>query len=332
MKTTLTATQESLHGRAVHAAEEFHKCTWSLIEILHEAEHTKLHRAFDCASLFVYAVNHLKLDESVAYTLITAARKAREIPRLARSLREQKLSLAKAARIFSTLSSENADQLVSFAENHSTREINLEVARVRKKAGLPQMVRTIQISEDTLNKIKRVRSLSRSEDLNMALDMALDEYLERHDPIKKAARANQRVKRAEPAGAGQQAAHVQNAHGGRRTGRDQFAEAPISQVTPPAGQLCTYRVQRRKPLTAAEKHQVVARDGGRCTHQDGRGIRCANDRYLHIHHIKPVSLGGTNDPNNLTTLCSFHHDLAHQLSLPLEGQVTWLREPRWRYL
>jgi predicted restriction endonuclease len=64
---------------------------------------------------------------------------------------------------------------------------------------------------------------------------------------------------------------------------------------------------------------------------DANGNRCPNDRYLHIHHIQPVSHGGSNEPGNLTTLCSYHHDMAHQLSFGIEGQVTWLREQSTLY-
>jgi hypothetical protein len=53
------------------------------------------------------------------------------------------------------------------------------------------------------------------------------------------------------------------------------------------------------------------------------------DKYDPVRH--PVSRGGTNDPENLTTLCGFHHDLAHQLSLPIDGQITWLRSPSAKY-
>ncbi|MGZ3722236.1 MAG: HNH endonuclease, partial [Bdellovibrionales bacterium] len=77
--------------------------------------------------------------------------------------------------------------------------------------------------------------------------------------------------------------------------------------------------------TAAEIHAVNIRDKGRCMFVDEHGTRCGCDRWTHIHHIIEVRKGGTNHIDNLITLCSFHHDLVHQLSLPIEGQITWLR-------
>lgn len=33
---------------------------------------------------------------------------------------------------------------------------------------------------------------------------------------------------------------------------------------------------------------------------------------LQVHHIKPLSVGGTNDPSNTTLLCDFCHKTKHQ--------------------
>ena len=51
--------------------------------------------------------------------------------------------------------------------------------------------------------------------------------------------------------------------------------------------------------------QVRKRDGYRCT-QCG-----AKDVELHVHHIVPLSLGGSNEDNNLTTLCDYCHGEIH---------------------
>lgn len=47
---------------------------------------------------------------------------------------------------------------------------------------------------------------------------------------------------------------------------------------------------------------ILHRDGGACT-ADG----CRSRYRLQPHHIRPRSRGGTLDPDNLTTLCWFHH-------------------------
>jgi hypothetical protein len=105
------------------------------------------------------------------------------------------------------------------------------------------------------------------------------------------------------------------------------AEAQGQRPVPKQGPTPNHKpASLRRPLSASEKHAVFLRDEGRCTFVNERGERCSNDRYLHVHHIKMVSQGGTNELSNTIVLCSVHHDLVHQLSFPIDGQVNWLRE------
>lgn len=55
----------------------------------------------------------------------------------------------------------------------------------------------------------------------------------------------------------------------------------------------------RQPIPRKLRHQVFQRDGYRC-----RECGATNkETRLHVDHIKPVSKGGTNDLDNLQTLC-----------------------------
>ncbi len=75
----------------------------------------------------------------------------------------------------------------------------------------------------------------------------------------------------------------------------------------------------------AEIRRMVARRDRGCRFPD-----CgAPQRLIHVHHIVPVSRGGTHDPDNLILLCSFHHlRYVHRLGWTAEldpetGLVTW---------
>ena len=60
-----------------------------------------------------------------------------------------------------------------------------------------------------------------------------------------------------------------------------------------------YYKKRRKSIPGRLRHKVFQRDGYRC-----RECGATNkETTLHVDHIKPVSKGGTNDLNNLQTLC-----------------------------
>ena len=55
------------------------------------------------------------------------------------------------------------------------------------------------------------------------------------------------------------------------------------------------------------RERVLDRDGLECRERDGR---CSGP--LQIHHIVPLSKGGTNDLDNLVTICHYHHSLKHR--------------------
>ncbi len=73
----------------------------------------------------------------------------------------------------------------------------------------------------------------------------------------------------------------------------------------------------RQAVPPAVRRGVVRRDGGRC-----RVPGCRNATWLEVHHLRPVSEGGTNDPDGLVLLCGAHHRLQHQGYLWVEGETT----------
>ena len=67
----------------------------------------------------------------------------------------------------------------------------------------------------------------------------------------------------------------------------------------------------RAPLPALVRHKLNIKFQGQCAYQDQRGERCPQRRFLDIHHLKPVSEGGTNELENLELLCTGHHRVRH---------------------
>jgi len=281
----MTTRQALIHKRAKDLSKRYRRTEWEIVEVLQEVQETKLYLVLELRSLFDYAVEILELDDAVAYSFINVARKARNFPQLQRALKDQKLSVTKAARIAATLAPDNAKGLVEFAVTHSKREIEREIARINPKAAGKNSVK--QLSEDYVQVTITMRrsaheKMKRAEDIHglsagETADRVYGEHLERNDPVLKAKRAL-----------------------GRKALREESATAP--------SELCPGRVGR---LKSAEQHAVNARDEGQCTIIDSRGKRCPERRWLDIHHIIERSRGGTNDPANLTTLCRVHHQAHH---------------------
>lgn len=304
---TLTSDQTCLHSETVALCRLHRKVEAKLICSLQEIDRLKLYKHFNQPSLFLYAVKEFSLSEPIAYAFIAVARKARDLPPLQTPIGARRISVSKATRIVSCLTADNAQDVIEFAIAYTCREIDFECARRNPKRPKRDRIRPIgadsveisfTASCSLLEKIQRVQSLearrgAAQAGLAPAIEAALDAYLKHRDPVRKAERAEARK-----------------------------------------GGLCTHKVVRvepvvqskaRAPLTAAQKHAVFARDGGKCTHVGTSGERCKSDRWIDVHHVRPVSRDGGNEPGNLVLLCSYHHELVHQMSLPIEGQVSWLR-------
>jgi 5-methylcytosine-specific restriction endonuclease McrA len=357
----------------------------------------------------------------VANTTITVARKTREIPELRAAVDHGQLSVSKASRIVSGLTKENASEVISFAMTHTSNEIDEEMARRNPRQPRRDSNRPIgndmvelraQISTATNMKLKRAHSLLASKGKPTNLDGVLSEclelYLEHHDPVRKAKRAEARAAKQTEQGSSRSdekkaATNEQNAQRAERKFKpaqaeqrnqsevaehlqsdiaEHLAENPAqasssgkcvrprseeasertneSKTSHQSLEFCANRESdaaftqpgfkssdtpatlrhrssnrrspRRKIIKAASHHAVMLRTGGRCAFVNERGERCNEDRFLHLHHIVPLSQGGSDEPSNLTYLCSGHHALVHQLNLGIDGQISWLRSPRVAYL
>ena len=333
MTLPLSSSQNVLHTKALALSRRHRLVENHLIEVLGEIDRTRLFRALGHQSLFVYVVSSLSFSESTAYALITVARKAKEVSQLKAALREEKLSVARASRITSVLTAENATSLIAFAAQHTARETDREVARIAGNSGKEKR-RALPVSDEVLDLLKRAQSLLATRKRKHlapqeTLKLVLEDYLERHDPVKKAERAENRKIKSEALNSERSEFATVVPHGQPHNWQSIDSATDSTDVNASAR---TKPVRsRRTRLTAGEKHAVFRRDGGRCAFVDASGLRCQSERWLHIHHVRRVSIGGGNNVENLSTLCSYHHDLVHQLGLPLDGQVNWLKEPTRAY-
>lgn len=302
----LNSRQEKIDAQAVELGKIHGSAERSLVEILIEVETERIHKLLGFKSMFLYATTRMELSDAVALMLINVARKAKDLPYFRNAISGKRLTPPKAARVVAHINSENEKEVVDFAFSHTQRQIDFEMARRDPKAAAKDRAKpisedyvqvTVTITMKAYEDLQRAQSVlaQKGKDAGMgrAIGESLDHYLNAQDPVRKAKRS----------------------------------EAKRANVK----KVCLHRVKSdgqsgsRVPLTAAEKHAVFARDQGKCTHIDQDGERCNSDRWIHTHHIIHVANGGTNDLENLTTLCSFHHDLVHQLSFGIEGDVNWLR-------
>ena len=279
----MTTKHEALHEKALHIAGEYLRREAELISILQDLDRAKTHLHYQMPSLFAYATKLLKLSESVALTLIGIARKSTLVPELKTAIEEKKITLTNARRIVPVLNAENKNEWLEKAATLTQAKLEQELAKTFPQQAVPARVR---YKNDSLGRLEIDLPLSTLEKLKRAQEIL-----------------NQKKK-----------AHV-DAAAALDAALEEFIARhdPLEKAKRAAARRAP-EMAKRTPIDAATKHQVTARDTAQCVYLNPDGTRCEAKHWLHVHHIKEVSRGGTNDFTNLTTLCSAHHKIAHLIS------------------
>jgi len=270
---------ETLHQQALSFVKTYLSAESDLVAVLQEIDLCRGYRDLGYKSLFEYATSGLGLSEAISYNLITVARKSREIPMLQEKLREGTITLSNAKQIASVLTKETQEHWLAAATTLTTRELEREIAKENPKLAVIERARPV--SGDRLE-----LKLGISEELHQELRRAQEIVSTKN---KKSASLEETI--------------------------EALAKLFLEKEDP------LEKAKRMKParkehdplkceLSAAIKHQVKLRDGDRCAHVRNE-VRCKERKWLDIHHIKPVSVGGLTVAENLMTLCRGHHQLIH---------------------
>ena len=312
----LNETEKAIHLAALRCSKLDNSNQTELVSLVIKAERIRYYRKLGWRTLNDYILNELGIDSTFTFQLRRVVEAAVRFEPLRKALENGRLRVGHASRILAKLDEANVKDWVEYASTHTFSEVTERVAcsnpfkstrESKKRLSNAQTRLSLVVDDLLLAQIERVQALiaqkGKPSKLVDAVGELCSEYLTRHDPVQKAQR--------------------------QKAKSDQTAE-PIQKNQKANGvKKVTLRkivyTRNRVPLTAAQKHAVFLRTGGRCTFTDHRG-RCGVDRHVHIHHIKPVAEGCSNDPSNLTVVCSFHHDWIHQTSFPGLEQPWWLTE------
>ena len=327
---------DELHEEIVGIVGEHHSIEARLIDHLQRAERIKLPQHRGQTSLFRYVVDELGYSESVAYNLITVARKAREIPAMKEEIRKGNLSVSKLRKVCPVINKENQGKWIEDAKTNNTRELEMKVASEKtdhvKRASLRAVARdtlrlSLDISSESRDKLERLKDVlcskkGRDCPLQEVLDFALETAIEKHDPVCKAKRANKRRQKKAESVRAQTSSSTCDEKSSQQTKHSARGACPVTgeskelEMGNGEGEKLALPGRRggnqRKPIPASVLHEVRKRDRGQCTFKDMLGRRCTHSRWIHLHHIVPVSQGGDDQATNLRTLCSNHHRIVHE--------------------
>lgn len=297
----------ALNREAIKAVEACQKSDGYLLRVLEVVSEKELYLDCDLPSLYSYCTRLLQISEGIAYALIAVINRGKEVPELIAAVESGKVSLSKAKKICSVITPKNQKEWIDLARYETSRVIEKCVAGANPKEAVKESAQyksadriefKLGVSEEWMALLEATKDVlsqkqSRVVTSEEALLTVMREFNDRHHPVKKAERAIARV---------------------QKKASDQKQQCPGT-VAP-----CESSVSRKSSIqdppkrTALKRitlHAVNLRDQGQCTHISQFG-RCQQKRWLDQHHVIPVSRGGSNEIENLTTLCHAHHKLQHR--------------------
>jgi hypothetical protein len=136
------------------------------------------------------------------------------------------------------------------------------------------------------------------------LEYMADEVLKRLDPIKKEKEKEKQTQKQEKTKAVNQACAKKQREVKTQTALETKPDSSISSMPD-----VTRSQFKRTVIPTKTRRLIWVKAEGKCQFVDFEtGKRCGSRYFLEIdHYIKPVALGGSNDPENLRLLCCGHN-------------------------
>ncbi|MBI1859877.1 MAG: HNH endonuclease [Deltaproteobacteria bacterium] len=209
----LTATE--IHERAVRCAKQLKRCEAEMIVCFQLVQRACVYLKYEQPSLHLYAVNVLGLSEDQAYHFKRVALKALEIPEILAAVRGG-VSVSKIRRVMSVITPGNQAIWIQRVKTLSQARLEREVARANPKELVKDKLKPLtgelyevhcSVPVRVRELIERVQDLEskrlrRGADLAQVLEVSLEVYLEKNDPLRRARRAEERAKKVGGAGVG----------------------------------------------------------------------------------------------------------------------------------
>ena len=275
-----------IHEKNLKLAKTILLSEGELLSSLMEMHSQRLFGELGCTGIFDYCLRHLQFCESQANYYKRIAEVSARVPELKAAVVQGELSISKARRITSVITPLNHQEWIQNAKTMKQKELEKAVSIVNPQAHPIERIKPVAknvselrvaIDDETDRNLEILKDLlsqklRRSASLADVIAWAAKETREKHDPEKKAERSATKVS---------------------------LRKFP----SPRPG---------RHPIPAKVKHEVVLRDGNRCSFRLPEGKPCGQKRWTELHHLIPVSRGGLNEAHNLKFLCSAHHRATHE--------------------
>ena len=284
-----------------------------------DVQRRRLFRELGYSSIYQYASEALGFSKSRTRDFVSLASKLDELPKVKKAMAEGNLGYTKAREVVKVATPKTEDSWLKAAEA-PRRELVKQVKRARQVAkvdagqaelmpGEPTVVAPEELPvrfQVDLTPEQEARRATLVEKLHKLGGTPTD----RAELLLEALAALVDAQEKGPRGPQHEGPpvhiHVHESNGtieaeGRPVGWADAERIRCDAV------ICRPSRRNESTIPPRIRREVLSRDRHRCT-----APGCDRTRYLEVHHIVPRSQGGTNEPENLTTLCSSCHRLWHE--------------------
>lgn len=315
---------EQVHSslkRSLNALEQARHCSalWFA-----EVQRRGLFRELGYSSIYHYASEALGFSKSRTRDFVHLAAKLDELPKVKKAMAEGELGYTKAREVVKVATQKTETRWLKAAEA-PRRELVKQVKRARKSAKadtgqtelLPEEPKVVapeevpvrfQVDLTPEQEARRAALVEKLHKLGGAPTDRAELLLEALAALVESAEKGPRG----PSHEGPPVRiHVHEEGGAIKAEGREVSRADAERMYCDAV-ICRHGHRNEATIPPRIRREVLGRDRHRC-----RVPGCHRTRFLEVHHIVPRSRGGTNDPDNLTTLCSSCHRLMHER--PVEG-------------
>lgn len=265
-----------LHARALKAVSNLEDAERRIIPIVQEIDAGKGFRELGYPSLFSYLVAGLGLTEASTYHFIRVSRRAAKVASFQAAILKGEIPISKAKIIAAAITNENAEKWIGLAKTKTARELEKDVAE----------------ANPDISQLERVRHKAKNlVELTITLDTETLALLNRTKEVLA-------QKRKTPITLARALNEIGQYY---LTKEDPLRKAERAVAKNSGG---------KDPLVRARQKALV-RDQAKCQFKMPDGKICASRQWIDLHHIHPQAEGGEDNLENLITLCSAHHRMAH---------------------
>ena len=293
--------------QALHACDRARECA---VLWFAEVQRRELHRQLGHASLQLYATQALGFSDNRYWQFKRLADDLDRLPVLREAVAAGEIGWTKAQQVARVATPETQQLWVAKAATCGRRELAVAVKEARITAPAAEIPTTINLRADGLQLARFEALLEKVRKLNAAPGDAdrMDTVLAGLEALVAATQGG----RSQPAAAPaiqvvvQQCPDCAAAVAVTSRGEKRLAPAQVEALA------CD--VRRREPgkpnratIPPSVRAAVLARDRHRCTTPG-----CRSTHFLEVHHVVARRRGGSNEAENLVTLCSRCHGFVHE--------------------